>query len=98
MPHLASPSRPTRDTRPDITLPDGRVLTPRARLAKEIDVHERTLARGNHKTVYIAGVAYLDRTSALQDIAGKLERRKQPPKRRVHAARRPNISIAEATK
>ncbi len=99
MPDLAIPSRPTSDDRPDITLPNGHVLTPRTRFAKELKVHPRSLARGNHKTVYIGGVAYLDRDAALLDIAGKLERRNQPPnRRRNQALKRPNIGTAEATK
>lgn len=68
------PSRP----RPDITLPDGRVLTPRARLAEEVGISDRTAARKNPETTYVSGVAYVDRASGLQDIVGKLRRRNQP--------------------
>lgn len=74
------PSRSTRDTRPDITMPDGRVLTPRARRAEEVGIAERTLARKNPETTYIGGVAYVDRDFSLRDIVGKLKRRNQPPK------------------
>jgi hypothetical protein len=73
--------RLTKDNRPDIELPDGRVLTPRKILAKKLKVHERTLQRGNHQTTYIAGVAYLDRNAALNDIAAGLRRRNEPPRR-----------------
>lgn len=76
------PSRPAHTSRPDIVLPDGRILTTRERLAGELRVNPRTLARGNHATVYVAGVAYLDRDGALRDIAGNLRRRQQPPKPR----------------
>lgn len=71
-----------KDARPDVVLPDGRVLTPRARLAKELHVHERTLVRANHATVYIANVAFVDRAAVLNDIAHGLRRRNEPPRRR----------------
>jgi hypothetical protein len=99
VPDFATPSRPTTDDRPDITLPNGHVLTPRKRFAKELKVHPRSLARGNHETVYIGGVAYLDRDAALLDIAGKLARRNEPPtRRRNQPLKRPPIGTAEATK
>lgn len=79
---LDIPARPARASRPDIVLPDGRILTPRESLARELGVNPRTLARGNHATVYIAGIAYLDRGGTLRDIAGNLRRRQQPPKPR----------------
>jgi hypothetical protein len=77
-----STSRPTRDDRPDIRLPDGRVLTPRARAAKQVGVAERTMARRNPPTTYIGGVAYVDRDSTLADLANGLRRRNEPMKRR----------------
>jgi hypothetical protein len=63
-------------------LPNGRTLTPRARLAKKVKVAERTIARLNSPTTYIGGVAYVDHDATLLDIVGKLERRNQPPKKR----------------
>jgi hypothetical protein len=78
--------RLTAEDRPDIRLSDGRVLTPRARLADEIKVNERTLARRDPETVYVGGVAYVDRERTLQDIAQGLKRRNEPPKRRGRPA------------
>lgn len=86
-------SRLTRDSRPDITLPNGRILTPRARLAKEVGVAEKTIARKNSATVYVGGVAYVDRDSALNDIAKGLRRRNEPAKKR----RGPPTKAAEAS-
>jgi hypothetical protein len=74
--------RTTRHDRPAITLPDGRVLTPRVQVAEELRLNERTLKRGNHATVYIGNVAYLDRDATLNDIAHGLRRRNEPPRRR----------------
>lgn len=77
--------RPTKHTRPDITLPDGRVLTPRERLAGEVKVHPRAFVRKNTATVYVGGVAYVDRAVALMDLAGDLRRRNEPQKPRARA-------------
>ena len=75
-------SRPTRDSRPDITMPDGSVRTPRARLAKQVHLSERTIARLNTPTTYVGGCAYVDPAITLLDIAGKLQRRNAPPNKR----------------
>ena len=81
--YQASPKpRLTKDDRPDIELPDGRILTPRVRLASELKVHEKTLTRRNPETVYIAGVAFVERSSVLNDFAHGLHRRNEPPRRR----------------
>jgi hypothetical protein len=69
--------------RPDIKLPNGKTLRPRARIARDLPVHEKTLTRGNHPTVYVAGVAYLELETTLADIAGNLRRRNEPAKRRA---------------
>ena len=79
---LNIPTRQTRDTRPDITLPDGRTLTPRARLAKKVKLSERTIARLNTATTYVGGCAYVDHDATLLDIVGKLKRRNEQPKKR----------------
>ena len=72
---------------PDVVLPDGRVVTPRARLAQELGIHERTLKRANAETVYIGARAYVARDSAIMDIAGNLRRRNEPAKRRASGGR-----------
>jgi hypothetical protein len=77
--------RLTAEDRPDIRLSDGRILTPRARLADEIKVNERSLARRNPETVLIGGVAYVERERTLQDIADGLKRRNAEPKRRIRS-------------
>ena len=84
-PRRARPPRQTKLTRPDITLPDGRVLTPRDRLADELKIHPRAFVRKNTATVYVAGVAYVDRAVALMDIAGDLRRRNEPQQPRAGA-------------
>jgi len=74
--------RPTRDTRPDITLPNGTILQPRVRIAARAGVCEKTLARMNLPTTYIGGVAYGDPDDMLKEIGASLKRKNQPPKRR----------------
>ena len=54
--------------RPNITLPNGKVLTPRAKLAGEIGIVDKTIARMGLPTKYIGGVAYVDRDRALSEI------------------------------
>ena len=49
-------------------------------------MHEKTLARKNPKTVYIAGVAYVDRDEQLLDLAKDLKRRCEPVKPRRRTA------------
>ena len=73
---------------PDIVLPSGVVVTPRARLAAELGVHERTIKRTNPETVYIGARAYVARDSAIMDVAGNLRRRNEPPKRRASSGSR----------
>lgn len=71
-----------RHTRPDILLPDGRTLTPRASLAAEVGVCDATVRRMNPPTTFIGCVAYVDRDGTLQLIGASVNRRNQPPKRR----------------
>jgi hypothetical protein len=77
--------RLTRDNRPDIKLGDGRILTPRTRLAEECGISDRNAARKLTEVFYIGGVAYADRASGLKDIVGKPQRRNQPPRKRASA-------------
>jgi hypothetical protein len=76
------PPRLTRDTRPDIILPNGKILRPRARIAKELAVCEKTLARMNLPTTYVAGVAYGVVDDAPKAISDSLKQKNQPPKKR----------------
>jgi hypothetical protein len=71
-----------RETAPDITLPNGKTLTPRVRFAAEIGACDKTVARMNFATAYIAGLAYIERESCLQELAGRARRRNEPQKRR----------------
>ena len=80
-----APARQTRESRPDIPLPDGRTLTPRSRLAKELHIHERTLARKNVATMYVGGTAYVARESTLLALARELKPRNEPAKPRKSA-------------
>jgi hypothetical protein len=70
------------ESRPDIKLPNGKTLKPRARMADEMGVSERTVKRLNAETAYIANVAYVNVDSVLQLIGDTLKRRNQPPRRR----------------
>jgi hypothetical protein len=71
-----------RETAPDIKLPNGKTLTPRARFGGEIGACDRTVKRMNLETVYVAGIAYVERESSLQEIASRARRRNEPQKRR----------------
>jgi hypothetical protein len=74
-----------RETAPDITLPNGKTLTPRVRFAAEIGACDKTVARMSFATAYIAGLAYIERESSLQELAGRARRRHvEPAKRRNH--------------
>jgi hypothetical protein len=74
--------RPTRYTRPDIILPNGKKLRPRVRIAEDAGVCEKTLARMNLPTIYWGGVAYGDPDDMLKEIGDSLKRKNQPHKRR----------------
>jgi hypothetical protein len=75
-------SRLTRDTRPDIQLPNGKKLQPRFRFAEELGLSERTVKRMNLATTYIGNVAYVETEASLLVIADTLKRRNQPQRRR----------------
>jgi hypothetical protein len=90
-----------RHVRRHIQLPDGRVLMPRAEFADDIlGEDERTTRRRNLPTVYIAGVAYVDRDRSLDIVAEGVKRPNQPtpttPKPRARA--RPARSHKAQTK
>lgn len=67
--------------RPDITLPNGRVLTPRGHLADDLKIHDRTLARMNVPSTEFGGVIYVDRDATLQMIGERVGRRNDPVRR-----------------
>jgi hypothetical protein len=67
--------------RADIVYPNGRVLTPRAKFARDyLNVHDKTASRMNLPTTYIGGVAYVDRDPSLEMIGDGVRSRKQPTK------------------
>jgi hypothetical protein len=72
--------------RPTITLPDGRILKPRARIAADLGVSERTIRRMNADTVFIGNVAYITEKSVLEIITGTIKRKNQPPRTRRRRA------------
>jgi hypothetical protein len=78
--------RHPRRTLPEIPLPDGDKLVPRAVLAKEtVGVCERTFKRWRLPVTYIGGVAYSPVNASLQIIADSVRRPGEPeppPKRR----------------
>jgi hypothetical protein len=73
-------TRPKR--RPSIPTPDGDSLDPRAVFAENIGASEKTVARMNLPTTYVAGIAYVKRNASLQIIANGVKRRNQPSTRR----------------
>jgi hypothetical protein len=75
--------RLTRDTRRDIILPNGKKIRPRARIAADVGVCEKTLARMNPATTYWGGVAHCDPDDILKMIGDGLKSKNQPPKRRA---------------
>lgn len=75
------PPRLTRETRPDITLPSGKTIKPRVRVARENGLCEKSVQRMNPETVFVGGVAYVDPNEILKMISGKLKRRRQLPNR-----------------
>jgi hypothetical protein len=78
-PPQPGPGRPAGKTeRPDITLPNGDVLKPRARKAREQGISERTLTRMGCETVLVANIAYVSERSFLKIVAAGL----RAPKRR----------------
>jgi hypothetical protein len=74
--------RPTRHTRPDIILPNGKILRPRVRIAEEAGLCEKTVARMNLPTTYVGGVAYGIPDDMLKTIGDSLKSKNQPPKKR----------------
>jgi hypothetical protein len=71
-------SRPTRETRPNINLPDGEVLQPRVKFCRELGIVEKTAMRWDLPGMIVGGVAYLAREASLKIIAGRVRRRNQP--------------------
>ena len=65
--------------RPDITI-DGKVHKPRARIANNIGVTDRTAVRYNWPTFYVGGIAYCEEEGCLADLAGRARRRNEPVK------------------
>jgi hypothetical protein len=80
--HSARQGRPpSKAERPDIPLPNGDVLKPRSRLATQLGVSQRTLARMGVQTTLVAGAAYGSERSALQIIADGLRAPKRQRRR-----------------
>jgi hypothetical protein len=67
--------------RPDITIA-GQVWTPRANLADKLGFTDRTAARMNWRTTYVAGIAYCPVEESLADIVARARRRHEPVKHR----------------
>lgn len=79
-------ARTRREDRPDIPLPNGRVLRPRFRVAEALGVDEKTLCRRTIETFRIGNLAYVDPDSATVALVGEPVRRNAPPKRRARQA------------
>ena len=79
----AHQSRPRRRL-PEIKLPNGRTLIPRADFAHDvIGESERTTKRRNYPSVKVGGVVYIERESALEMLANSVHRQNAPkPSRR----------------
>ena len=80
--------QPRCDTRPDITLPGGEVLTPRIKFAQSIGLSDDTARKMNLATTYIGSVAYVPRNASLMAIASRTKRRNEPPARRRRLPKR----------
>jgi hypothetical protein len=74
--------RPDIEKRPDIELPDGEILTPRARFAESVGLADRTAQRLNLPTIYVGNIAYVARNASLKQIGARVKRRNEPVKRR----------------
>ena len=68
--------------RPNIKLPDGDVLMPRAKFARSIGLSDDTVRDMNLPTVIVAAVAHVRRNASLMAIASRAKRRNEPPARR----------------
>jgi hypothetical protein len=68
--------------RPDIELPDGDLLMPRAKFARSIGLSDDTVRDMNLPTVIVAAVAHVRRNASLMAIASRTKRRNEPPARR----------------
>jgi hypothetical protein len=79
-------SRRSRGARPDIITADGRTYRPRARVAADAGINDKTLRRKT-TSVYVGGVAYVEVATAITDLVGKPKRRNEPvkPRRRTVA-------------
>ena len=82
---IGTPRR-TREMRPNIKLPDGEVLVPRAIFARDnLGVCDKTCRRWDLPTTYVGGVAYVARNASLKIVAERVRRRNQPSQRRRRA-------------
>lgn len=80
-------SRRPRKRLPEINLPNGDVLVPRADFAaNEIGCCERSVKRINLPTTFVGGVAYVAKRASLEILAATVRRRNEAPKRRRRAA------------
>ena len=70
-----------------IELPDGDTLIPRAELAGELGISDRTAARLKLPTTYIGNVAYVAHGASMAIIAAGVRRpgQPEPPPRRRRA-------------
>jgi hypothetical protein len=75
---------------PEVKLPNGDVLVPRADFVGTLGVTERTARRWNFPTTYLAGVAFVQRDASLQIIAASVHRRNQPAAARPRRGTRKN--------
>jgi hypothetical protein len=74
--------------RPNIKLPDGDVLMPRAKFARSIGLSDDTVRDMNLPTVIVAAVAHVRRNASLMAIASRTKRRNEPPARRRRLPKR----------
>lgn len=77
--------RLSREDRPDIITADGRTYRPRARVAADAGINDKTLRRKT-ASIYVGGTAYVEVATALSDLIGKPKRRNEPPRPRRQAA------------
>ena len=64
---------------PEIRLPNGRTLMPLDTFARDVvGESTRTARRKGYPTTRIAGVTYVDRDGALEQLAASVHRRDEP--------------------
>jgi hypothetical protein len=79
------------EERPDIPLANGDSLTPRRRWAGKRGISDKTARKLNLPTTYVGNVAYVPDQASTEILAGRIQYRNQPPRRRTAVPPDPGI-------